>query len=228
MSDKIPRWPYATAASPSWPRPLPPSNPTSPPLPSATTTVVVTTLIQSLTALCSVSVPVLAPPTAGQGIGLLPTLAGYFVGIMYVGAATVALLTGSLVLRYGSIRVSQGALLLCAVSMVLLAVLPLSLMPIAALILGTGYGPITPASSHVLAKTTPPHMMSLMFSLKQTGVTLGGAMAGCCCHSLRWPSTGMSRRSPVAVMCVATIAIAQILCARRFRTATATHGTRFR
>jgi MFS family permease len=189
---------------------LPPSNPTSPPLPSTTTTVVVTTLIQSLTALCSVSVPVLAP-TAGREMGFSPTLAGYFVGIMYVGAATVALLTGSLVLRYGSIRVSQGALLLCAVSMVLLAVLPLPLMPIAALILGAGYGPITPASSHVLAKTTPPHMMSLMFSLKQTGVTLGGAMAGLLLPPLTLAFNWHVAALTVAAMCIITIGIAQIL-----------------
>ncbi|WP_299365737.1 MFS transporter, partial [uncultured Paracoccus sp.] len=43
---------------------------------------------------------------------------------------------------------------------------------------GLGYGPITPSSSHLLARTTPPHRMGLTFSLKQTGVPLGGAMAG--------------------------------------------------
>lgn len=171
---------------------------------------VVTTLIQSLTALCSVAVPVLAPE-AGRELGFSPALAGYFVGIMYIGAATAALLTGSLVLRYGSIRVSQGALLLCAVAMALLAVLPLAWMPLAALILGAGYGPITPASSHVLARTTPPHMMSLMFSLKQTGVTLGGAMAGLLLPPLTLAFNWHVAALTVAALCVLTIGVAQVL-----------------
>jgi MFS family permease len=157
-----------------------------------------------------VAVPVLAP-AAGKELGFSPTFAGYFVGIMYVGAALAALLTGSLVLRYGSIRVSQGALLLCALAMALLAVLPLPLMPLAAVIMGAGYGPITPASSHVLAKTTPPHMMSLMFSLKQTGVTLGGAMAGLLLPPLTAAFNWHVAALTVALACLATMAVAQSL-----------------
>jgi nitrate/nitrite transporter NarK len=47
-----------------------------------------------------------------------------------------------------------------------------------ALLLGLGYGPATPASSVILARTAPPHMLALMFSIKQTGVPLGTAIAG--------------------------------------------------
>ena len=205
----------ATRISLPLPQPLPlplplPFPSARPPLPSVYATVVITTLIQVLTALCSVAVPVLAP-SAGHDLGFAPTLAGYFVGIMYISASSSALLTGSLVLRYGSIRVSQVALLLCAVAMALLTVLPLHLMPIAALILGAGYGPITPASSHVLAKTTPPHMMSFMFSLKQTGVTLGGALAGVMLPPLTLAFNWRVASLTAAVMCLITIAIAQRL-----------------
>jgi hypothetical protein len=49
---------------------------------------------------------------------------------------------------------------------------------VGALLVGIGYGPITPASSHLLARTTPAHRMSLVFSVKQTGVPLGAALAG--------------------------------------------------
>jgi len=48
----------------------------------------------------------------------------------------------------------------------------------AAVVIGIGYGAITPASSHVLAKTTPAHRMSLVFSIKQTGVPAGVALGG--------------------------------------------------
>jgi MFS family permease len=179
-------------------------------LPSVYSTVVITTLIQVLTSLCAVAVPVLAP-AAGRELGFSPTLVGYFVGITYLFGSTAALLTGSLVLRFGSIRVSQAALLCCSIAMGLLTVLPLWAMPLAALFLGMGYGPITPASSHVLAKTTPPHMMGLMFSVKQTGVTLGGALAGIMLPPI---VTGFSWRVAavtVSVMCVLTVLVSQSL-----------------
>jgi predicted MFS family arabinose efflux permease len=47
-----------------------------------------------------------------------------------------------------------------------------------------GYGPVTPASSHLLIKTTPPQRMSLVFSIKQTGVPVGGMLAGLIVPSL--------------------------------------------
>ena len=140
-------------------------------------TLAVTTAIQALTALAALAVPVFAPAAARE-LGFETALVGYFVGAMYIGAASGALLSGGMILRFGSIRVSQACLLMCAIAMALLTVLPLSLVPFAAVLLGAGYGPITPASSHVLAKTTPPHMMALMFSIKQTGVPVGAALAG--------------------------------------------------
>ncbi len=179
-------------------------------MPSVYSTVVITTLIQVLTALCSVAVPVLAP-AAGLDLGFAPILAGYFVGIVYISASTSALMAGSLVLRYGSIRVSQVALLFCALAMALLTWLPLAWMPVAALLLGAGYGPITPASSHVLARTTPPHMMSFMFSLKQTGVTLGGALAGVMLPPITTAFNWRTASLTVAVLCIITMFIAQPL-----------------
>jgi len=53
-----------------------------------------------------------------------------------------------------------------------------------ALFIGAGYGPITPASSHLLIKTTPPEKLSFVFSIKQTGVPLGGMIAGALVPSL--------------------------------------------
>nr|MBF0685487.1 MFS transporter [Pseudomonas sp.] len=49
---------------------------------------------------------------------------------------------------------------------------------VGALLIGLAYGPITPASSQILARTTPPRKMGFVFSVKQTGVPLGGLFAG--------------------------------------------------
>jgi MFS family permease len=51
-------------------------------------------------------------------------------------------------------------------------------MPLAAFLIGGGYGPITPASSHLLIQSTPPERRSFVFSVKQTGVPLGVALTG--------------------------------------------------
>jgi MFS family permease len=71
--------------------------------------------------------------------------------------------------------------LLCAAGVALLGWLPASfagLLVAVAVLIGLGYGPITPASSQVLARTTPVAQMALMFSIKQTGVPAGAALAG--------------------------------------------------
>jgi MFS family permease len=140
-------------------------------------TLFVTTLIQSLTAMSSITIPVMAP-VAIKELGVSTAAIGLFVGFSYAGAALSALVSGGFILRYGSMRVSQAALLVCATGLVLVTLAPVAFMPVVALILGAGYGPITPASSQVLAKTAPPHLRSRVFSIKQTGVPLGGALAG--------------------------------------------------
>ena len=178
-------------------------------MPSAYFTLAVTAAIQALVAMAAVSVPVLAPDAA-RDLGIAPTLIGYFIGMMYVGASFAALVSGGLILRFGSIRVSQAALMLCGAALALLTVLPLPLIPLAAILLGAGYGPITPASSHVLARTTPPHMMALMFSIKQTGVPVGAALAGVIVPQLTIGFGWRVAAWTVAAMCVAVAVLAQM------------------
>ena len=77
--------------------------------------------------------------------------------------------------RFGPIRVSQAGLFLCLAG---LAAASSGLLPavlLGALLLGLGYGPATPASSMILARAAPPHLLALTFSIKQTGVPLGTA-----------------------------------------------------
>jgi fucose permease len=48
----------------------------------------------------------------------------------------------------------------------------------AAVLMGTGASFSTPASSHLLARYSPPRHAPLIFSIKQTGVPVGGLLAG--------------------------------------------------
>jgi MFS family permease len=143
----------------------------------------ITLAIQMFTALAATSTSVLAP-VIGRDLAIAPKLIGIFVGIVYAGSMAASLASGTFIERYGAIRVSQVCVLLCATGALVVAggtVLPgtaILALAVAPLVIGLGYGPITPASSHVLARTALPSRMALTFSIKQTGVPAGAALAG--------------------------------------------------
>ena len=165
----------------------------------------VTLLIQSFSALSLMAVPVLIP--VEQGLPRLsPAGIGLYVLCAYAGAVLGSLSAGALVDRWGAIRTSQWALLLSAAGLLLAACLPGALL-LAALLVGMGYGPITPASSHVLMQTTSPKRLNLVFSIKQTGVPLGVALSGFCIPPLA--ATGWSWTLTIlALACVGVAASA--------------------
>jgi MFS family permease len=143
-----------------------------------------TLAIQIFTSLAGTAAAVLAPTIAAE-FGVEPRWIGLFIGIVYAGAMAASLASGGFIERYGSIRTSQACVLLCASGVALIAVAPAAwLLALAALVIGFGYGPITPASSQLLARTTPPDRMAVTFSIKQTGVPAGVALAGAVLPSL--------------------------------------------
>jgi hypothetical protein len=75
--------------------------------------------IQSLTALAMVAVPVLAPSGAPD-LDVPVTFTGMFIGVVFLAAVWATLWSGSLVRRFGAIRLSQAALLACAAGLLVL------------------------------------------------------------------------------------------------------------
>ncbi len=146
------------------------------PASTALTALAVTLAIQAFTSLAATAIAVLAPEV-GPAVGLNPKLIGVFVGVLYLGAMLASLASGGFIERYGPIRVSQVCTVMCAVGLAMTTG-PAWALLIAPALIGIGYGPITPASSQLLAHTAPPHRMALTFSIKQTGVPLGAAFAG--------------------------------------------------
>jgi MFS family permease len=121
--------------------------------------------------------PVMAP-AAAPALGVAPAAVGYFVTAVYLGSMIGTVTAGGWVARFGPILVSQAGLLLCLAGLAVAASGSLPAVLLGALLLGLGYGPATPASSVILARAAPPHMLALTFSIKQTGVPLGTAIAG--------------------------------------------------
>lgn len=169
-----------------------------------------TLFAQVLMSWANLAVPVLAVPLAAD-LGVSPAWIGVYVSLTYLSGMTSALLSGPFVLRYGAIRVCQGCLLIAALSLALLTAAWLPAAIFSALVMGVGYGPITPASSHILSSQTPPRLMPLVFSLKQTGVPLGGMLAGVAVPPLVLLAGWQGAAWAVALLALATMILLQPL-----------------
>jgi len=169
-----------------------------------------TLFIQAMVAMALLTLPVMAP-VAAKDLGVSPAMVGFYVSITYAGAMFASLTSGTTVSRFGPIRVSQLGLFICAVGLCLCASAWLPMVALGALLIGLGYGPITPASSQILARTTPPEQMGLVFSIKQTGVPVGAMMAGAIVPSLMLAINWQWSMVMVALACVISALLAQPL-----------------
>ena len=169
-----------------------------------------TLFIQAMVAMALLTLPVMAP-VAAQALSVSPAMVGFYVSITYLGAMFASLTSGNTVSRFGPIRVSQLGLLLCALGLCLCATPWLPVIAIGALLIGLGYGPITPASSEILASTSTADRMALVFSIKQAGVPLGAMMAGAIVPSLMLALNWQWAMVMVAIACVLSALLAQPL-----------------
>lgn len=169
---------------------------------------VITLAVQALASMAMI-VPTVMAPVAAAELGLPAQGIGWFVALEYLFAMLSGLACGALILRFGAVRVCQICVCLAAAG---LAVGTGALLPVvfaAAGLIGSGYGLVNPVSSHILASAAPPRMMSLIFSIKQTGVPLGGALAGALVPTLvlslgwRWAA------AVVALLCLALALLIQ-------------------
>jgi len=167
-----------------------------------------TLFIQAMVAMALLTLPVMAP-VAAKDLGVSPAMVGFYVSITYAGAMFASLTSGTTVSRFGPIRVSQLGLFICAIGLCLCASAWLPMVALGALLIGLGYGPITPASSQILARTTPPEQMGLVFSIKQTGVPVGAMMAGAIVPSLMLAINWQWSMVMVALACVISALLAQ-------------------
>lgn len=170
----------------------------------------ITLAIQAMVSMALLTLPAMAPSVA-EAVGISATYIGLYIALAYAGAVAASLASGAAVARYGPIRLSQVGLLVAAAGLVLCAIPAAPAMALGALLVGMGYGPITPASSHLLARTTPAHRMSLIFSVKQTGVPLGGVFAGAIVPSLQLAAGWQAALLAVGAACVLCAFVAQPL-----------------
>ena len=136
-----------------------------------------TTATQSLSTLGILVLAAIAP-AAGKGLGVSPALIGYQVGIVFFGAMVSTSAAGGIVTRYGAVRSSQLTLWLIAAGCAISASGSVAGVVVGAIAMGFGYGIPNPAASQLLARIPSKRGMNLLYSIKQTGVPIGGVVSG--------------------------------------------------
>lgn len=168
-----------------------------------------TTWVQVLCSGAMLLAPTLAPSIAAQ-FDVATGLIGLQVSLLYAAAMLTSTQAGVIARRLGPCQTSRLALLL--VMLGCLAVLPahpLGLL-LATAVLGAAYGLTNPAASHLLARYTTSSNRNRVFSIKQTGVPLGGMLVGLTAPKL---STLSDWRLPFlvfAVLALVTLAVLRI------------------
>ena len=146
-------------------------------MPLFVASLLVTLAVQIQASLIVFTPPILAPD-AQQDIGVSAAAVGLVTALIYLASVPSALISGLLVSRIGAIRVSQLCVLFASTGIILISTGDPLIIVIGALVVGIGYGAVTPSSSTVLADQAPENVRSLIFSIKQSGVPIGGAIAG--------------------------------------------------
>ncbi|NQU60788.1 MAG: MFS transporter [Rhodospirillales bacterium] len=145
--------------------------------------VAITTIVQALATMCSV-IPAAIAPELALAFGVPASMIGFQVSLIYLGAMATSLVGGTFVKRLGAVRTSQCALGVASVGAVLMTVPLIGILALGSVFIGFGYGLTNPSAAHLLMRVTKPGNRNFIFSLKQTGVPLGGVAAGLAAPSL--------------------------------------------
>lgn len=138
---------------------------------------------QTMATVAKTVIPVLFPAialalgTASEAV-LVYTWVFACVGVLVMAGC------GTFIIRFGAIRMSQVGGVLMALGLALAALAGLDywtgivMLTLAAVLISAGSTSATPASSEILARYAPARMAPFIFSIKQTGVPAGIAIAG--------------------------------------------------
>ena len=133
--------------------------------------------VLALTMATILALPVMAPAVSAD-TGLPASFLGAYSFLMWSFAMLASGVIGDFIGRVGALRTVQASLALGALALLCAATGHVVGLAAAPPLMGIACAIETPASSDVLARVTPQAHRTFIFSLKQTGVQLGGMIAG--------------------------------------------------
>jgi MFS family permease len=175
---------------------------------------------QTAATVAKTAIPVMFPAVA-LSLGVAPELVLAYTWLYACVGILVMAGCGAFILRYGAIRVSQWGCLLMALGMAVTAAAGgglwrgLAALALGAVLVSIGSTSSTPASSQILARYSPPRLAPLVFSVKQSGVPAGIAIAGGLVVPLAETAGWQAAALAVAVLC-ALIALGLEPCRKAF------------
>ncbi len=165
------------------------------------------TLVQVMSTLAFNQASVLAP-AAAPDLGVEAADVAYYISLVYLAAMLSTLGGGAISRRTGPIRFIQIGLAIAAVGSFIFAAGGVGFAALSALVVGLGSGPLTIASSHILARVSPRRLANVTFSLKQSGVPVGFALCGAVLPSLaldhgwRWAAASVGVTSLITALAI--------------------------
>jgi MFS family permease len=123
-------------------------------------------------------VPAVLGPIITEAAGVSPERIGHLSSAGALGTVWFLMSGTPLLRRLGPVRLLQVGAVIGAMGVLLVAAGWWPVMLLGALLVGIGYGPSPPAGSDILARHAPKHRHGLVFSVKQSAVPLGYALAG--------------------------------------------------
>lgn len=133
------------------------------------------TLVGSST--LALSLAVLAPMMMATA-EMPPAAFGWVSGAAGLGSVWLYMANSAFTVPLGPIKALMAATLIACAGAALVMSGAYGLMILGAILIGFAYATTTPAGSQILADNTPPAKRNRIFSLRQTGVPLGGVIAG--------------------------------------------------
>lgn len=134
-------------------------------------------VLQTCSAYLTRLVPVASPAFMAE-FGWDESWVGYLSAANVVGAVCVLLAGIGLLRRMGSLLALQVSIMIGAAALLLLQFPFIGLALLASVLIGLSNGAANPAGSELLMRFTPAAHHNLVFSIRQAGVPLGGALAG--------------------------------------------------
>lgn len=169
-----------------------------------------TLVMQTTSAFLSRLIPTIAPVLTVK-VGMDPASVGYVTAIGTIGSIVFLMAGTPVIRRAGAIRALQIGQILGAFGVLTLAAPILVAPALASFLIGFGYGPSAPAGSDVLQRYAPAQHRTLIFSLKQAGVPVGGVAAGVLLPALVGLSDWRFALAASALIACVSIALVQPL-----------------
>jgi predicted MFS family arabinose efflux permease len=175
--------------------------------------VLVTTAAQMVVAMSNIVLSTIAPKVA-ESLGVAPVLVGYHVGLTFGAAAVASVYGGIVVLRLGAALTTQLSMVFSVLGLALFALPHVGFIALGSVAVGAGMGFASPAAAYLMVTHTSPDRRNLLFSIKQTGVPLGGVIV-----ALAAPVLAVTVGWRWSLAMIAALAVTTLLMTERARVA---------